>query len=183
MDPKEFLSVVFKPIWTWIIGGIFAILGVLVFFIPDLGSILNWPSLSQNVPGYFWISIAFFIWALGIAWEAARRIVKEPPELRELARLRKEGVKLRNIALTLDNPMEVDQFIELHDEWYQHMISVVEKISPAMAAELEILDTFPATKRPNDVNPEHSKYSGIMTERLKRLNDFITDFTLAYHKK
>ncbi len=77
MDPKEFLSVVFKPIWTWIIGGIFAILGVLVFFIPDLGSILNWPSLSQNIPGYFWISIAFFIWALGIAWEAARRIVKE----------------------------------------------------------------------------------------------------------
>jgi hypothetical protein len=52
MDIKKFFSLVFKSIWAWIIGGIFALIGVVTFFFPDLADVLNWESLSQRLPWY-----------------------------------------------------------------------------------------------------------------------------------
>src|SRR6266545_2332026 len=112
MDIKDFLSIVFKPVWTWIVGGVFAVIGLIVFFFPDLGLILNWPSMSNVLPWYFWLSIAIFIWALGVAAEAASRIRKEPPELSELGIIRKEGVVIRNAAKNFSTAQEVEQFIK-----------------------------------------------------------------------
>jgi hypothetical protein len=183
MDIKEFLSVIFKPIWTWIIGGFFAIIGVAIFFIPDLGLILNWPSLSKSLPWYFWLSIALFIWSLGIAWESVSRIRKEPTELKKLGDIRKDGVAKRNSAFGITTEKEVEQFINDHDQWVRMMLSEVKKLSPAMASELEILDTFPIIALPKVVNDKHSKYLSMFSERLHRLDMFILNLTLEYHRK
>jgi hypothetical protein len=183
MYTKEFLSIIFKAVWTWIIGGVFIVIGIAVFFCPDLGLILNWPSMSQKLPWWFWVSIAFFIVSLGMAWEAASRIRKEPPELKQLGAIRKEGVGIRNKAYSVTTQQEVEQFIKEYDEWNNRMLLLVKKLSPAMASDLEILDTFSLTIRPTDVNDAHSKYLSILSEKLTRLSQFITTFTLAYHNK
>ena len=46
MRVKIFLSIAVDAIWTWIIGGVFAVIGVVVFIFPNLG--VNIPFL---VPG------------------------------------------------------------------------------------------------------------------------------------
>jgi hypothetical protein len=94
-----------------------------------------------------------------------------------------EGVAVRNSAYYFKTIHEVDNFIKYYEDWNKKMLSIVEKLSPAGASTLKILDKFPLTKRPEDVNSDHSKYLSMFSEKLTRLFEFINDYTLAYHSK
>jgi len=179
-NAKEFLAIVFKPIWAWFIGGIMALIAVAEFIWPSLQSVITWPAMSKVLPGYFWLALAFFIWALGIAWEVAKRVNKEPAELEELSMIRKEGVELRNFGnnQVKDNDA-VLSWIKDYSIWDKKMIDKVKELSKAEAGQLETLDRFMLQQRLSDVNFEHSKYLSMLNEKLTRLYNFIHDYSLS----
>lgn len=71
---KTFVEVIFKPLWKWLISMPLEIIGLLTFINPNWGNVINYPSLSRDIPWYLFVIIGLIIWGIGTAWEAAKRI-------------------------------------------------------------------------------------------------------------
>ena len=73
---KTFLRFLFLPLWKVIIGGLFAIIQIVVFIFPDWQPILTWPTISKWIPWYWWLIILLVFWLLSTVWEMSRELEK-----------------------------------------------------------------------------------------------------------
>lgn len=183
MRSRVFWSIVLDTIWTWIIGGVFAFIGVVEFYFPKIGFLFNWPSLVEVLPWYVWVAVAFFIWDIGFAWNVARRIYIEPPELLKLTEMRTTGIKLRSKIEKLKTKKDVKHFIKEYHEWEQEMLRLVEKLSPSSKESIAHIRDFPILEFPHDVNINHSKHRGIIVTKLTMLENFLADYRRGLSSK
>ena len=180
---KVFLSIALDALWTWIIGGVFAMIGVFQFFSPPNAPLFSWSVLTTNIPWYFWIAIALFIWAIGFAWSTARRIYIEPPELLKLTEMRTKGIKLRSEIERLKTKKDVKRFVKKYHTWEQEMLELVEKLSPSSKESIAHVRNFPIIELPHDVNKAQSQHRGLIETKLALLESFLRDYRRGLSNK
>jgi len=167
MKSNEFLSILFKPIWTWFIGGILAVVAAVEFFVPSLQSVLTWPAITAFLPWYFWLSLALLIWVIGIAWEVSKNANErkvdqqqlEPPEYKQLAKFRTAGVRLRNSGDGLTDPNSLSDWMEAYTKWDKKVLKTLGKLSAGKAEWLRTLDKMPIRLDRKVINSEHLRNS------------------------
>ncbi|NMB62551.1 MAG: hypothetical protein GYA18_09465 [Chloroflexi bacterium] len=173
---KVFLSIALGALWTWIIGGVFAMIGVFQFFFPPDAQIFSWSILTTNIPWYFWIAIAFFVWSIGLAWSTAKRIYIEPSELLKLTEMRTKGIKLRSKIERLKTKKDVKRFVKKYHIWEQEMLELVGKLSPSSKESIAHIRNFPIIELKHDVNKTQSRHRGIIETKLALLESFLQDY-------
>jgi hypothetical protein len=182
MRIKILFSIVADALWTWIVGGVFAVIGIIVFVYPNLGQYINWPSFILRYPWYVYISLAFFIWSIGFAWSASKRIFVEPSELLELAKIRGDGAQLRASSPYIKNRSDLETFKKKYENWNQNMITLVSKLSESKAEELANLWEWPVVRYDSDIDNERNIITGILSARLAELISFIDDYRRSLYR-
>jgi hypothetical protein len=94
---------------------------------------------------------------------------KEPPEIEELAKLRTEGVDLRNFGERLTDLTALPEWIARYNEWDTKVLSTLSKLSKGKSEWLRTLNRMPLHQFPNTINTEHARYLNVFEEKLKRL--------------
>ncbi len=94
---------------------------------------------------------------------------KEPPEIAKLAKLRTEGVALRNSGASLADLAALPSWIENYREWDDKVLNMLGKLSKGKSEWLRTLNRLPRYQFSNTLNSEHARYLGIFEEKLRRL--------------
>jgi hypothetical protein len=98
-----------------------------------------------------------------------RKKFKESPEIYVLAKLRTEGVALRNFGASLTDLTTLPSWIEQYQEWDGKVLNMLSKLSKGKAEWFRTLNRLPRYQFSNTLNSEHVRYLGIFEEKLKRL--------------
>jgi hypothetical protein len=94
---------------------------------------------------------------------------KEPPEVAKLAKLRTEGVALRNYGSGLTDLAALPSWIDSYREWDDKVLNMLGKLSKGKSEWLRTLNRLPHYQFSHTLNTEHARYLGIFEEKLRRL--------------
>ena len=101
--------------------------------------------------------------------KALQNKFKEPPEIEKLAKLRTEGVALRNTGELLTNITALPDWIDSYRDWDAKVLNTLGKLSKGKAEWLRTLNRMPLYQFSNVLNAEHARILRIFEEKLKRL--------------
>jgi hypothetical protein len=94
---------------------------------------------------------------------------KEPPEIEKLAKLRTEGVALRNTGERLASIADLHTWIDNYRNWDTKVLNILGKLSKGKAEWLRTLNRMPLYKFSNVLDSEHARFLRILEEKLRRL--------------
>ena len=93
--------------------------------------------------------------------------------MNELGSLRAEGVRLRNEArYEIENEEQLERWKMQESPWSHKLIDTVRKLSPVDASFIETINEFQMKERHKSIG-DLTLQTGIINERLKRLEDFM----------
>ncbi|HEY60495.1 MAG TPA: hypothetical protein G4N92_07430 [Anaerolineae bacterium] len=74
MKKVNFISAALESWWNWIVGGVFQVIGVVLFFRPDLSQVINWIGFISFLPPIAWVIIGVIVWIIGFAFNVRRQL-------------------------------------------------------------------------------------------------------------
>ncbi len=105
-----------------------------------------------------------------------RKNSKEPPGIAELARLRTEGVALRNSGESLTDSATLPSWIEDYRQWEDQVLKTLGKLSKGKSEWLKTLNRLPPYEFSHTLNSEHTRYLRVFEEKLKRLESILGQY-------
>jgi hypothetical protein len=104
------------------------------------------------------------------------REFKEPPEIEELAKLRTEGVALRNSGERIMDLGDLPAWIDSYRDWDERVLDVLGRLSKGKSEWLRTLNRMPIHKFQNILNAEHELYLNVFEEKLRRLDTILRQY-------
>jgi hypothetical protein len=176
MKTKFFWSIAIDALWTWIVGGLFGIIGIAAVIFPNIGAVINWSSLTKYLPGYFLISIGIFVWSLGFVCAAAKRVYVEPQLILELSKIRTEGILLLDKVDQLKSFRALKKLTKQYEEWENRMLAELGKLSKSWAEDLAHIRNYEIIQSNNDFNFDQTNLRSVIQKKLDVLERFIYDY-------
>ncbi len=163
--------------WLWLL--IADLLGI----IQDL--LFEFPLVSR-LPNGFWVAafIVFFILAnihafhkLRLQRDKLAEVLDDRDKinqtLSQLARLRTEGVALRNQAMSLEGEKAVSQWFGVYKSWQDRVMVQISNLSPAQAEIFRTLDLVKIRDLPGDLSKELQDYINMLSDETANLKVLI----------
>lgn len=171
----EYIRLLGKWIWL-LIADLLGIVQEILFEIP----------LLNKLPNGFWVGalFAFFLLANIHAFHKLRfqrdklsEALDDREEislsLSRLARLRTEGVALRNQAMRLEGQKVISQWFGEYREWHDRVMDQISKLSPAQAEVFQTLDWVRIRQLPDDLPAELQHYINLLSDEIENLKKLI----------